>query len=172
MAATGEVDAVVFDWGGTLTPWHDVDLGEQWRVFAREIHGHRLGDADVDPADLEHAQALADTILAAESKAWARGRHEHRLTRTPIGRRRHTVGVGGQKGLDQAHDLLDIPSGGHGIAKRGPHDQAVVGDAPLLRIGEQAAGRGVGGEVVRVEGLQAMLDATAAWLRAQAAAFS
>ena len=76
-SAARRVDAVIFDWGGTLTPWHDVDLPEQWRVFAREIHGHRLGDADVDPADLEHAQALADTILAAESKAWARGRHEH-----------------------------------------------------------------------------------------------
>ena len=29
------VDAVVFDWGGTLTPWHEVDLPEQWRVVAR-----------------------------------------------------------------------------------------------------------------------------------------
>ena len=33
------VDAVIFDWGGTLTPWHDVDLPQQWRVFAREVHG-------------------------------------------------------------------------------------------------------------------------------------
>ena len=32
-------EAVVFDWGGTFTPWHTVDLPEQWRVFAREVHG-------------------------------------------------------------------------------------------------------------------------------------
>ena len=28
------VDAVVFDWGGTLTPWHDIDLVEQWSAYA------------------------------------------------------------------------------------------------------------------------------------------
>jgi putative hydrolase of the HAD superfamily len=24
------VRAVIFDWGGTLTPWHSIDLGELW----------------------------------------------------------------------------------------------------------------------------------------------
>ncbi|MEY4171250.1 MAG: hypothetical protein RLZ94_2323 [Actinomycetota bacterium] len=28
------VHAVVFDWGGTLTPWHDIDLVEQWSAYA------------------------------------------------------------------------------------------------------------------------------------------
>ena len=77
MAATGEVDAVVFDWGGTLTPWHDVDLGEQWRVFARTIHGVDLGSGAVSEADVTAAHALADRILAVESRAWARGRESH-----------------------------------------------------------------------------------------------
>lgn len=26
------VDAVIFDWGGTLTPWHTIDQGELWRA--------------------------------------------------------------------------------------------------------------------------------------------
>ena len=26
--------AVVFDWGGTLTPWHSIDLREQWKQQA------------------------------------------------------------------------------------------------------------------------------------------
>ena len=26
---TGPIDAVIFDWGGTITPWHSVDLREQ-----------------------------------------------------------------------------------------------------------------------------------------------
>lgn len=76
MAAPG-VDAVIFDWGGTLTPWHEVDLGEQWRVFAREIHGVDLASPEVSSADLDAAHALADRILAVESKAWAQGQQSH-----------------------------------------------------------------------------------------------
>ncbi|MHB1474737.1 MAG: HAD family hydrolase [Dermatophilaceae bacterium] len=30
--------AAVFDWGGTLTPWHTFDLAEQWAVYARVVH--------------------------------------------------------------------------------------------------------------------------------------
>src|SRR5262245_54413910 len=26
------VDAVIFDWGGTLTPWHTIDGAEMWRI--------------------------------------------------------------------------------------------------------------------------------------------
>ncbi len=73
----GPVRAVVFDWGGTLTPWHQIDLGEPWRVFAREIHGIRVDSDDVPSADLERAHALGDRILAAEHEAWGRGRSEH-----------------------------------------------------------------------------------------------
>lgn len=61
------VEAVVFDWGGTLTPWHDVDLEEQWRVFARQVH-----------AEEEQAASLAARILDAEDVAWARSREQHR----------------------------------------------------------------------------------------------
>ncbi|MBR7744903.1 HAD family hydrolase [Phycicoccus sp. BSK3Z-2] len=71
------VEAVVFDWGGTLTPWHDVDLPEQWRVFAREVHGVPVGSDEVPQEDLDAAHDLADRILAAEGAAWARGRDEH-----------------------------------------------------------------------------------------------
>lgn len=71
------VDAVVFDWGGTLTPWHDVDLGEQWRVYARELHGVALSSPDVAEEDVARAHDLADRILAAEANAWGRGREHH-----------------------------------------------------------------------------------------------
>lgn len=77
MSAPVPVEAVIFDWGGTLTPWHEVDLGEQWRVFAREVHGVPVGSPDVEPADLAAAQRLADRILAVENGAWARGRTDH-----------------------------------------------------------------------------------------------
>ena len=57
------VRAVVFDWGGTLTPWHTVDIEAQWRTFAQAYGG-------------EDAEALAARILAAERRAWARTRDD------------------------------------------------------------------------------------------------
>ncbi len=71
------IHAVVFDWGGTLTPWHEVDLPEQWRVFAREIHGVPVGSPEVTEADLAAAHDLADRLMRAEEAAWRRGREDH-----------------------------------------------------------------------------------------------
>jgi putative hydrolase of the HAD superfamily len=59
------VRAVVFDWGGTLTPWHTVDLAEQWRVYARHVHD--------EPGQ---AEELAARILEAERRAWTRVRED------------------------------------------------------------------------------------------------
>ncbi len=56
--------AVIFDWGGTLTPWHTVDLAEQWTVYARAVHRD----------DSHAAEGLAARILAAEDAAWQRAR--------------------------------------------------------------------------------------------------
>ena len=28
------IEAVIFDWGGTLTPWHEVDLTAGWYAYA------------------------------------------------------------------------------------------------------------------------------------------
>jgi putative hydrolase of the HAD superfamily len=64
------VEAVIFDWGGTLTPWHTVDVAEQWRVFARAIHDDEAAAAD-----------LASRILEAEDAAWCRGRSDHSSAR-------------------------------------------------------------------------------------------
>ena len=53
------ISAVIFDWGGTLTPWHDIDPVEQWLA------------AVGDPVA---AQRLHDAAAAV----WARSRDEHR----------------------------------------------------------------------------------------------
>ncbi len=60
------VKAVIFDWGGTITPWHEVDLREQWAVFAH-AHG-ALACAHGD---------LVSRLIAAEDDGWRRGREEH-----------------------------------------------------------------------------------------------
>jgi len=78
--AAGPVEAVIFDWGGTLTPWHSIDLGQQWRVFAREVHGIPLSSDEVPQEDLDRAHELADRILAAEELAWRRGRAQDRAS--------------------------------------------------------------------------------------------
>ena len=62
--------AVIFDWGGTLTPWHTFDIAEQWRVFARQVHDEEW-----------LAGSLAARILAAEERAWGRGRTDHSSAR-------------------------------------------------------------------------------------------
>ncbi len=63
--SAGTVEAVVFDWGGTLTPWHPIDLREQWLRYA-EVY------------DPEHADELSARILSAEDDAWRAGREHHR----------------------------------------------------------------------------------------------
>lgn len=50
------VEAVVFDWGGTLTPWHDIDLVEQWSAYA----------VAYDPTD----PGLAERLATAEVSLW------------------------------------------------------------------------------------------------------
>lgn len=59
------VDAVVFDWGGTLTPWHAIDLREQWRAYG----------AVYDP---RRADELAVLLLEAEDACWRAGRRHQR----------------------------------------------------------------------------------------------
>lgn len=55
------VRGVVFDWGGTLTPWHDIDLFAQWYAYA-EVY---------DPAD---AAALAHRLCDREKARWSHQR--------------------------------------------------------------------------------------------------
>lgn len=91
-----DLKAVIFDWGGTLTPWHSVDLPEQWRVFAREVHGIPVDAPDVPEADLSEAERLAERILAVEDAAWRRGRQEHSSARIEE--------ILEEAGIDPAHD--------------------------------------------------------------------
>ncbi|MCM0619599.1 HAD family hydrolase [Nocardioides bruguierae] len=78
MSATGGgIEAVVFDWGGTLTAWHDVDFHAESLALAqavRHVHGHDDGT----PAALAaHADAAA-RLHAAGPIVWGRTRDEQR----------------------------------------------------------------------------------------------
>jgi FMN hydrolase / 5-amino-6-(5-phospho-D-ribitylamino)uracil phosphatase len=62
------IEAVIFDWGGTLTPWKRIDNLTGWRLLADVLH------AD-DPG---RAAELAAALLAAEAARWAAVLEEHR----------------------------------------------------------------------------------------------
>ena len=87
MRARGDAapEAVIFDWGGTLTPWHTIDFDEESRVLARAAV-----DAD------ETAAAL---LRAASDTVWGRSRDQH--TSATI------ADVFAEAGLRHSEDLLE-----------------------------------------------------------------
>jgi putative hydrolase of the HAD superfamily len=63
------LEAVIFDWGGTLTPWHTIDVRAHWL--------DALGSVAADLPDRDLGE-VADALVLAESQVWARCRDEHR----------------------------------------------------------------------------------------------
>jgi putative hydrolase of the HAD superfamily len=61
------IDAVIFDWGGTLAPWVTMDHLAGWRAYAQVLH----------PDNAPSQEALAAALFAAEERHWARARHLH-----------------------------------------------------------------------------------------------
>jgi putative hydrolase of the HAD superfamily len=57
------LQAVIFDWGGTLTPWHDIDFAEESRALA----------AAARDADDEAHHRLARAVQTV----WGRSRDDH-----------------------------------------------------------------------------------------------
>jgi putative hydrolase of the HAD superfamily len=53
------LEAVIFDWGGTLTPWHTIDPYDCWFSVTQDA-------------------GQANALMAAEQAVWELVRHEHR----------------------------------------------------------------------------------------------
>jgi putative hydrolase of the HAD superfamily len=60
------VDAVIFDWGGTLSPWHTIDAAQMWA----SVCAPHFPAAD--------AAARAAALHAAERQLWRLSEQEHR----------------------------------------------------------------------------------------------
>jgi putative hydrolase of the HAD superfamily len=60
------ISAVIFDWGGTLTPWHTIDQDELWRAICTPHSGAAA------------AGQLAAGLRSAELRLWQVAEHEHR----------------------------------------------------------------------------------------------
>lgn len=67
-AAAVPIDAVIFDWGGTLTPWHPIDAREAWRSYAAGFYP--------EPSHAAESTQLAAALVAAEEAAWCGSREE------------------------------------------------------------------------------------------------
>lgn len=63
------VAAVLFDWGGTLTTFHNVDMIDAWRVAAEVLAPDRVDE-------------VAEALLTAERDVWARTTSTMRSART------------------------------------------------------------------------------------------
>jgi putative hydrolase of the HAD superfamily len=113
------VEAVIFDWGGTLTRWHDVDF-----------HAESLALADAvartpSPDDDHHAWAAR--LHAAGDTIWGRSRDHQRSS---------TIGdLFDEAGLDHDPALLDAY-----FAFWEPHTAT---DPEVLPLWEELRGRGI-----------------------------
>jgi putative hydrolase of the HAD superfamily len=79
------IDAVIFDWGGTLTPWHTIDSAELWRVVCEPHY----------PDDHHERAAAADH---AEAALWELSRNEQRSATI--------FGVFEQAGIEPTEELI------------------------------------------------------------------
>ncbi len=59
------VSAVIFDWGGTLTPWHGIDQDELWRAVCSRHY------------PVGEAAAVAAAVSAAQAEYWRLGETSH-----------------------------------------------------------------------------------------------
>ncbi len=59
------IEAVVFDWGGTLTPWRPIDYRGEALALASYVEPERVDE-------------VADAVFAAGAQLWARSRDVHR----------------------------------------------------------------------------------------------
>lgn len=59
---------MIFDWGGTLSVWQELDIEDMWRLAARHISPDR-------------EEELLQRLIAVEERSWERTRTDRRSTR-------------------------------------------------------------------------------------------
>ncbi|RNI23294.1 HAD family hydrolase [Flexivirga caeni] len=94
------VRAVIFDWGGTLTPWHDIDFDAEAMSYAA---------AYGDPS-------LAGRLLDATAVAWGRAREHHTSARlaeiltdagADLASEQHRAGLAAYRDYWEPHTFAD-----------------------------------------------------------------
>jgi HAD superfamily hydrolase (TIGR01509 family) len=111
------IEAVVFDWGGTLTPFHTIDLLDLWRVAAQVLA----------PDDPTRAEEIAVALAAAERRWW-----DHVVETGRSGTTADVLAAAGREtGLDLDAALHDAAVQAH-LEAWTPHTITDPEAAPLL----------------------------------------
>jgi putative hydrolase of the HAD superfamily len=84
------IEAVIFDWGGTLTAWHDIDFHAESLALAEAVRH--------DPSEQHDAQAHAARLHTAGATVWGWSR-DHQRSAT-------IEDLFAEAGLDHDPDLL------------------------------------------------------------------
>jgi len=108
------VDAVIFDWGGTLSVWAQVDLEDMWRLAARHLAPDREQD-------------VMDRLLAVEEKLWRQVEETQRSAR--LGEVLEAAGR--ELGLDVTEAVLE-EAATHHLDAWTPHISHDPDAAPVL----------------------------------------
>ena len=108
------VEAVVFDWGGTLSPFVEVDMMDMWRLAARHLAPDR-------------EEELCARLVAVEDASWAR---------IPVDQRSTTLSsllalASAELGLDVAEAVLE-EAATHHLDSWTPHVRHDPDAAPTL----------------------------------------
>lgn len=109
------MDAAIFDWGGTLSVWADIDIEDMWRLAARHIAPER-------------EQELTARLIAVEERSWERTRTDRRSTRLS-----DLLAVASDElGVDVAAAVLE-EAAGHHLDSWTPHIRHQPDAGPTLR---------------------------------------
>jgi len=115
------VDAVVFDWGGTLAEYGDLDMADMWQVAARHLAPER-------------AEEVCAQLVAVEEASWARVALDQRSTTLSS----LLALASAQLGLDVAQAVLE-EAATHHLDSWTPHmrhdPEAVTTLAELKQMG-------------------------------------
>jgi putative hydrolase of the HAD superfamily len=109
------MEAVIFDWGGTLSIWVDVEIEDMWRLAARHIAPDR-------------EEEVLRRLIAVEDRSWQRTRGDRRSTRLAD----LLAEASAEVGADVAEAVLE-EAATHHLDTWTPHIRHFADAAPTLR---------------------------------------
>jgi putative hydrolase of the HAD superfamily len=109
------VEAVIFDWGGTLSIYADIDMEDMWRLAARRLAPDREGE-------------LTARLVDVEARSWARVKTDQHSTRLP----ELLALASDELGLDVAEAVLE-EAATHHLDSWTPHIRHDPDAVPTLR---------------------------------------
>jgi putative hydrolase of the HAD superfamily len=114
------IEAVIFDWGGTLSEYADIDMADMWRLAARHLSP-------------EHEDDLCKRLVAVEEAAWRQVETDQRS----FALSELLVAASKELGLDVAEAVLE-EAALHHLDSWTPHIRHDPDAAPTLRALRQS----------------------------------